>query len=129
MVFTPITDDVPLQPGFKAYNLIASGNIYKGQGVCLIPGMDNTVGVPDGSSQRLIGVAPYGATDGEPIAIYAACNIVRAKLSGAITAGTFVGLYYDGMLSDLVAYPYQAIVTKGVAATGDGEVLILPWTA
>lgn len=128
MAFTAITGDVPVQPGVKAYNVFASGAITKGQGVALIQGSISTqpyVYVPDASSQRLFGVAAYTVADGDPVAIYGLDNLVQAKLSGAQSAGTMVGLYYDGMLSDLVKYDKFGVVVKSTSATGNGEVLLL----
>lgn len=134
MTFTAVSGDVPQQPGLKAYNMIASGAIIKGQCVYLVGGTDtdNQVAAPNanlsnanGSGQVLFGVAAYTVANNDVVAIYGGGNLVQAKLSGAQLAGTLVGLYHDGMLNNLVKYPKQAIVTKGVSASGDGEVLLL----
>ena len=129
MAFTAVTGDIPLQPGTQAYNCFASGNITKGQGVYVTqwePTSNRTyVGVPNTSSQILFGVAAYSVKFGDPVAIYGPNNLVSAKLSGAQSAGTLVGLYYDGMLADITKYRRCAMVVKGVASSGDGEVLIL----
>ena len=128
MAFTAITGDIPIQPGTKAYNCVASGAITKGQAVAFIAGPSaNTIYVwaPNVSSQRLFGVAHATVASGEPIGIYGPGNLVQAKLSGSPVAGTYVGLFHDGMLSNLCMYASSAIVTKGVTSTGNGEVLIL----
>lgn len=126
--FTAVSGDIPIQPGTKAYNCFASGTITKGQSVAAIDGPNDKgifVWAPNVSSQRLFGVAAYSAYHNSGVAIYGPGNLVQAKLSGSQSAGTYVGLYHGGMLSNLTKYASGAIVTKGVTSSGDGEVLIL----
>jgi hypothetical protein len=129
MTFTAVSYDIPLQPGLKAFNVWASGTITKGQGVALSPaGPDPNktyVYAPDGSSQRLFGIAGYTKTHNNPIQVYGPGNLVRAKLSGNVTAGSMVGLVFEGHLGTYSKYPKHAIVVKGTASTGDGEILII----
>ena len=123
MSFTAITQDVLVSPGVGAYNMYASGNLLKGQGVYLAD--DKTVAVPTDSSKRLFGIVQSNVNHGDPVAIYGPYNIVYCSLSGSVTAGTFVGLISEGYLSNSSDYSSQAIVIKGTTSTGDGKILIL----
>ena len=114
--------------------MTASGTIYKGQAVCLCAGMDDTVYVPgaEGSGMRVFGIADYTATHGEKIAIWGPYNICRCRLSGvagaAVTAGTGVGMSWDGMLGVYSAtaprYSGAIVLDGGVANGGEGIVLL-----
>jgi hypothetical protein len=123
MTFTIVDDAIPLMPGTMAYNMRASGNIYKGQAVTLSPGLDSHVMATSNSSQRVFGVAGYSQYHNSSIAIYGKLNVIRAKLSGSQTAGTLVGGYYNGMFHNSSKY-LDAIVTKGTNSTGDGEIML-----
>lgn len=124
MAFTAISGKIPVQPGTKAYNFTASGAITKGQGVYLSP-LDNKVATTAvDSSQILFGIAGYTVSDGDPIQVYSYGNLVRCSLTGAVTAGTHIGLHDEGYLSPYVAGGTFGVVTKGVASTGTGEVLL-----
>jgi hypothetical protein len=126
MAFTAVVGDIPVQPGIDPYNFYASGTITKGQAVYLSPGMEGKyVAATTASSQRLFGIAAYTQYHNSSIAIYGPCNLVKCKLSGSQSAGTLVGSYLDGMISNISKYPNEAIVTKGVTSSGDGEILIL----
>lgn len=124
MTFTDITNPVPVQPGIRAYNMTASGNIYKGQGVYIV--QDNTVAAPVGTdvSQKLFGIAGGPATHGKPIAVYGRLNLCRCKLSGNVTASTLVGLHNEGYIAPNSVGGNFAVVTKGVSSTGEGEILL-----
>lgn len=133
MTFTAITGDIPIQPGAGALLFRASGAITKGQAVVIVQPSSSTeiavhdyVGVPNESGSCLVGVAAYTVAHNDPVAIYGPGNWVKAKLSGtACTYGTLVGYTNDGMIRNTVLSTYKrAIVTKGVASTGDGEILI-----
>ena len=129
MAFTVINGSIPVQPGVQAYNMIASGNITKGQGVYLAG--DDKVKVPVDSGQKLFGISDGTVSDGDVVSIYGPLNLVQAKLSGSVDAGTLVGLHADGYLanSTYVKYETGAMVTKGVGSTGNGEVIILGCTS
>jgi len=122
MSFTPIEDDVLVFPGVGGYNFIASGTIYKGQGVVLVD--DNTVASPSNSNSKLIGISDSTITDGNRVCIYGPLNIVRCNLSGSVSAGTRVGVISEGYISPDATYK-NAIVVKGTATTNTGEILIL----
>lgn len=163
MAWTAITDDIATQTGVKAYNFFASGTISKGQGVCLTMfsggnfnhtdlGSGSAVYVPDfweagattnvamASCQRCIGIADYGATNREPVAVWGPYNICKARISGegaVVAVGTWVGLTYDGYFSPLCSgsdastFVYNrsgtrtAVVVEAPAANlGIGKVLL-----
>ena len=123
MMFTIVDNSIPLQPGVMAYNMWASGNVYKGQAVTLCPGMDNHVMATSDSSQKVFGIAGYSQYHNSSIAIYGKLNILRAKLSGSQSAGTLVGAYDNGMFHNSSKYK-DAMVTKGTTSTGDGEIML-----
>lgn len=123
MAFSVASDAIPVQPGLGAYNMLASGLIYKGQAVTIAPSMNGYVMATTNSSQTLFGIAAYTTYHNSGIAIYGRYNLVTAKLSGAQDAGTMVGPYYDGMLHDS-SVNKNAIVTKGTNGTDEGEVLL-----
>jgi len=125
MSFTAITDDVCFHQGVGGYNMIASGNILKGQAVTFAG--DNSVKVPTDSSSRLFGVANATVHHGDRVCIWGPCNIVKCYLSGSQSAGTKVGVISEGYLSNIAIYAAseQAIVIEGTTSTGIGKVLIL----
>lgn len=125
MSFTVLTADVCVYQGVGGYNLIASGNIIKGQAVTFAG--DNSVKVPNDSGSRLVGVANSTVYHGEPVCIWGPCNIVKCYLSGNQSAGTKVGVISEGYLSDIAIYAAseQAIVIEGTTSTGIGKVLLL----
>lgn len=131
MAFTAITGDIGLQPGVKLYNFRASGAITKGQGVALCPGKAGYVFVPTegGESQTkshwLAGIADYTVSDGDLVAIYGPYNLVQAKLSGSVAAGSRVGLISGGYLATWADHRGQALVVQGVTSTGNGRVMMI----
>lgn len=126
MSFTQVTDTIPIQPGIGAYNFIASGTIYRGQGVYLCG--DNKVKVPTNDSQRIFGIAEYTVVDSDNVAIFGPLNLVSCKISASSTlsAGTFVGVINGGYLSNTSTYRSGAVITKAASTNyGTGEILIL----
>lgn len=131
MTFTALTNDIATQAGTKLYDFKASGTIYKGQAVCLCPGMDDTVYVPTditASAQRVIGIADYTVADKEKVAIWGPYNIVRCRLSGqagaVVAAGDNVGMGFDGMLTPFTKYSGAIVVEASTASTTEGVVLL-----
>jgi len=122
MAFTALTSNIPVQPGTGGFKAVTDGTVYKGQGVYW--SADNTVKEPTTSGSTLAGIAGYTKTTGEQIVVYGPGSLVRCQLSGTITAGTLVGLHIEGWITPDVVTK-NAVVTKGVATTGEGEILIL----
>jgi len=83
-------NDIIVQDGVFAYNYTASGTIYKGQAVALVPGMDNTVMVctSDAGVCDSIGLATMGATNGKQISIAGPGNICWACVDAAEAVNT-----------------------------------------
>ena len=126
MSFLPITDTIPTQPPVGAFSMIASGTIYRGNGVYLCG--DNQVKVPTDDNQRLFGIADYTKTDSEYISIYSVGNLVSCRLSASTipSAGAFVGVIAGGYISQDATYNSGAVVTKEASTNGGvGEILIL----
>ena len=151
MTFTAMTDDIATQTGVKAYNFTASGTILKGQGVCLTfisgenfktndLGSGSAVFVPgfyeagthnslNASAQRCIGIADYGATHGEKVAIWGPYNICKARISGegaVVAVGTWVGITWNGYLSPLVSGTNTASVAMGTSGSKMAVVVEAP---
>jgi len=78
------TDDVIVQEGTFAYDFIASGTIYAGQGVEPVGTMQVR---KVKTTYKQIGVAAYDVTtEGQHIAVYGPGNIVRVCASGTTCA-------------------------------------------
>ena len=123
MTFTAVVGDVPLQLGTGGLNFTTDGAVYKGQAV--YSSGNKTVRAIDSqhSGALMTGICAYSKADAEQVCVYGPGNLVTARISGTVTAGTLVGPFYDGELAEGTKYP-RAVVTKGVAATGEGEVLL-----
>ena len=88
------TNDIMQQDGVFAYNFTASGTIYKGQAVYASADNKVTVTTASAGEADAVGVACYGATDGNQIAIAGPGNIVVCCMdSTAVAVG--VPLYAD----------------------------------
>jgi hypothetical protein len=113
MTYTaPSTETIPVQLGVKAYNMYASGTIERGQAVAIAPCMDGYVYVAGLSSQKLFGIADYGAYHNSSIAIWGMGNIVYACVSSTSVAGTWLGLNNEGTLSEDVMWPSSAVLLE-----------------
>jgi len=111
-------NDIIVQDGVFAYNFEASGTIYKGQAVALIPGEDNTVGVTTSvaAMMRCIGLATYNVTDAVQVGIAGPGNICYACFDSAIAVGTAVYATTAGVFTS----------TQGNAQRPAGYVVSLP---
>jgi len=118
MTWTTMTDPIPVQLGVKMYDMYASGTIYKGQAVAISPNLSDYVWVPDISSQHLFGVAGYNATQGEKLGVWGLYNIVNAEISGATSAGTFVGTDGEGKFSPYAKYK-DAVLLETTTTAGE----------
>ena len=89
MGFTAISDrDIGIQEGTFLFSYTASGTILRGQAVEVV----------DDMYVIATGVAAYGASAGEPIAVYGPGNIVWGRVSGtSVTAGDPVVATVDGL--------------------------------
>ena len=98
MAFTAITDrDIGIQEGTMLFSYTASGTILRGQAVEIVNDM-YVIATDSNPANGFVGVAAYGATAGDPIAVYGPGNIVWARVSGtSVTAGTPVVATVDGL--------------------------------
>jgi len=106
MTFSEITTaDIIVQEGTFAFDYDASGTVYAGQGVYAIGTLQvkapaTTLDIPK-VQKGCVGVAAYGATDGEPVAVYGPGNIVNIRVSGTSTvAGDPLFLTVDGEFTE-----------------------------
>lgn len=96
--FTAPTEDIPIQDGTFAFSFFSSGNVSAGQGVYLC-GPAGYVRAPEEDVDKNgIGVAAYGATAGEALAVYVPGNITRCEISGTQLVGTVVKLGKAGQM-------------------------------
>ena len=87
MAFTAPTEDIIVQEGTFAFDFTASGTIYAGQAVHAIGTMQvRAIPVSQAIGHGTVGVAAYGRTDGQAIAVYGPGNICRITVSGTGTA-------------------------------------------
>lgn len=98
MAFSAITDrDIGIQEGTMLFSFTASGNILRGQAVEVVDDM-YVIATDSNPANGFVGVAAYGASKGDPIAVYGPGNIVWARVSGtSVTAGTPVVATVDGL--------------------------------
>lgn len=111
-------NDIIVQDGVFAYNFKASGTIYKGQAVGMVPGMNNTV-MPcsnEAGPSDAVGLATMGASNGEWIAIAGPGNICNACCAAASAVGTALYGTTAGVLT----------ATQGNATKAAGIVVSLP---
>jgi hypothetical protein len=124
--------DIIVQDGVFAYNFTASGTIYKGQAVGLVPGMDNTVMTTTAEQYvcDAIGLATMKATDKKQIAVAGPGNICYGCFGSAIAVGSPVYAQGGGVLTTVGTYstkPTGFVVELPVVKTTNyvGKVLLV----
>ena len=127
LAWEAIGDDIILQEGTQAYNYEAGDTIKAGMAV--IPkGTMIVSGCRTKDSKSFVGVAAYDTSHGKFVAIYGPGNIVRCRVSGAVTVGDDLQTASDTEAGYLASRTVQsgakcAVALETVAAdTTNGEV-------
>lgn len=122
MAFTKVEDVAAQETKPFALPYTASGTIKAGQGVA-VSGSAETVRVNsiDGTTagncygSAFVGVAAYGASDGDEFGVYGPGSLVNTRVSGTVHPGNILTPYKEGYL---IAHPGVASgnsVVAGVA--------------
>lgn len=124
MAFTAITDrDIGIQEGTMLFSFTASGTILRGQAVEVVDDM-YVIATDSNPAEGFVGVAAYGASKGDPIAVYGPGNIVWGRVSGtSVTAGTQLEATVDGLFQPATAPSAAAVAPVGVALDTQGTTL------
>ena len=137
MTFTSPTEDIIVQEGTFAFDYDCSGAVSAGQGVyanatglyvAAAPEERGNVDVTAGC----LGVAAYGQTHGNPVAVYGPGNIVRVIISGTskCTVAKPVYCVSEGKFANIANYACPsgvygiALETQGTA-NGTAKVLLV----
>jgi hypothetical protein len=86
LAWKTIGDDILLQEGTQTYNFEAAGTIKAGMAVKPY-GTMTVSGCISKDSTGFVGIAEYDITKGKFIGIHGPGNIVRCRVSGAVTVG------------------------------------------
>jgi len=124
MAFTAITDrDIGIQEGTFLFSYTASGTILRGQAVEVVDDM-YVIATDSNPAEGFVGVAAYGASKGDPIAVYGAGNIVWGRVSGtSVTAGTQLEATVDGLFQPATPPSSASVAPVGVALDTQGTSL------
>jgi len=124
MAFTAITDrDIGIQEGTFLFSYTASGTILRGQAVEVVDDM-YVIATDSNPAEGFVGVAAYGASKGDPIAVYGPGNIVWGRVSGtSVTAGTQLEATVDGLFQPATPPSSASVAPVGVALDTQGTSL------
>lgn len=86
LTWKAVGDNIILQEGTSAYNYKASGTIKAGQLVKVKDTMEVKV-CSDKDDTGCVGVADYDVVDEDYVAVWGPGNLVRVRVSGAVTVG------------------------------------------
>ena len=124
MAFTAITDrDIGIQEGTFLFSYTASGTILRGQAVEVVDDM-YVIATDSNPAEGFVGVAAYGASKGDPSAVYGPGNIVWGRVSGtSVTAGTQLEATVDGLFQPATPPSSASVAPVGVALDTQGTSL------
>jgi hypothetical protein len=128
LTWKAIGDDIILQEGTSAYNYQAGSTIKAGMALSVKESPMIVSGCKAKDSTNFVGIAAYDTSHDKYVAVYGPGNIVRCRVSGAVTTGDALQTASDTEIGYLakrtvVAGAKVAIALETVAAdTTNGTV-------